>query len=141
LCGETHNLVDSVICVFCNSLRKLESFENILTRPENATSKEIELLNLRKKEECRIFHEKVKANNDDDPMYAIDSEWFLLWKCFVTSDLSEKFLPNSKKRISVNNDIGILQPGPIYNDCLFENVEDNQSEKILKKGLKKVNFS
>jgi hypothetical protein len=130
-----------VICVYCSSLRKIESFGKIISCPEKASPKEIELLNLRKKEECRIFHEKLNSNSDDDLMYAIDSEWFLLWKCYVTSDLSEKFLPNSKKRISVNSEIGILQPGPIYNDCLFERVEDNQTENLLKKGLKKVNFS
>lgn len=138
ICGENYNTLDSVLCTYCSLLRKFESFPNILSHPNKANSQELEQLNLRKKEECKIFHEKLNDKKNEGKMYAIDSEWFLLWKCYVTSDLSEKFIPNSKKRISINPDIGVLQPGPIYNHNLFENILDNRSEKILKKGLKKV---
>ena len=42
------------------------------------------------------------------PFYVVELEWFLLWKCFVTNDLTDKNLSNNKKKISINKNIGIF---------------------------------
>ncbi len=97
-----------------------------------ATAPDIDLLIMRRKEECREFHEKFNHKVLNDKQYMIDIEWFLNWKCFVTNDLSERFLSNSKKLISNNQNIGVLAPGPLSNQNLIEN------QKIVKKNLKNV---
>jgi len=53
------------------------------------------------------------------------------------NDINEKILPNNKKRISLNKEIGVLPPGQISNKNLFEK---NSSSDIrnFKKSLKKV---
>jgi len=70
--------------------------------------------------------------------YAVDIEWFYLWKCFALNDTSEKIFSNAKKKLSQNKNIGVLPPGPITNVNLFEKNTQVFSEKTLKKGLKKV---
>lgn len=107
-----------------------------MAHPDEVTKEEIDQLILRKKEECRIFQENLKIV-EEETLYAIDMEWFLLWKCFVTNDKSEKYLPNSKKKISINSSIGVLHPGPINNFSFFEKGLKDYSDRTLKKGLKK----
>lgn len=87
---------------------------------------------VRRKEECREFHEKFNNKVSNDKEYIIDIEWFLNWKCFVTNDLTERFLSNNKKLISTNNNIGVMAPGPIYNHNLIDH------QKNIKKNLKNV---
>jgi len=90
---------------------------------------------MRRKEECREFHEKFNHKTLNDKQYLIDIEWFLNWKCFVTNDLTEKFLLNSKKSISINQNIGVLAPGPISNNNLVDN------QKIIKKHIINVKIT
>jgi hypothetical protein len=100
-----------------------------------ATAPDIDLLIMRRKEECREFHEKFNHKVLNDKQYMIDIEWFLNWKCFVTNDLSERFLSNSKKLISNNQNIGVLAPGPLSNQNLIDN------QKNVKKNLKNVKIN
>ena len=99
---------------------------------KQASAQDIDLLIVRRKEECREFHEKFNNKVLNDKEYIIDIEWFLNWKCFVTNDLTERFLSNNKKLISTNNNIGVLAPGPILNHNLIDN------QKNIKKNLKNV---
>lgn len=94
---------------------------------------------MRRKEECKIFQEKLKPSfENEERLYAIEVEWFLNWKCFATNDLSDKYLSNSKKKISPNYNIGVLHPGAINNSPIFEKGVKEYNEKNLRKGLKKV---
>ncbi len=79
----------------------------------------------------------TKGENLKTNYYALDLQWFLEWKSFVMNDLNEKILPNSKKNISKNKEIGVITPGPVLNGSLFEKKTDS-IDKILRKGLKKV---
>lgn len=54
------------------------------------------------------------------------------------NDITEKFLPNTKKKISENKIIGVLPPGPVTNINLFEKNCKDFNENSIKKGLKKV---
>lgn len=100
---------------------KLEAIPNILNSPKEARPQEIDVLITRRKEECKEFHEKFNSNrNLSEANYLVDIQWFLSWKCFVTNDLSEKHLPNSNKNLSINPSIGVLSPGPITNEVLYE---------------------
>jgi hypothetical protein len=139
VCGESNNSINGSVCLNCGLLRKLESFQNLMVNPKLVSANEIDQLILRRKEECMIFQDKLKANfENEEKLYAIETEWFLSWKCFVTNDLSDKFLPNQKKKISSNINIGVLQPGAINNFNLFEKGSREFNEKSLRKGLKKV---
>ena len=99
VCGESNNSINLSRCLNCGLLRKLESFQNLLINPKSASSNEIDQLILRRKEECKIFQEKLKPNfENEEKLFAIEIEWFLNWKCFVTNDLSDKYLSNMKKK-------------------------------------------
>ena len=56
-----------------------------------------------------------------DHWYMISSDWLFKWKCFVTNKVSKTANANVVKeiRLSTNNRIGILPPGPIANYTLF----------------------
>lgn len=138
ICGESNNPIIVSQCIFCGLLRKIESFHNILTSPEEVSNEEIGLLNLRRKEECKIFQQEINRSIlKEEDKYAIDMEWFLLWKSFVMNDFSEKYISNCKKNISINTAIGVLHPGPITNYSLLEKGVKDCFNKRLKKGLKK----
>lgn len=132
VCGETTNPNNTVKCFTCKRLRKIESFNNILTNPMNCLDNEIELLNQRRQEE-KPFLQLISSGQEEEIQYALDSEWFNNWKFFVTNDISEK----PKKRLSQNQRIGVLPPGPISNNSLFDKNAKEFSESNLKKGLKK----
>lgn len=144
-CGELNNPVEEVMCISCKCFRKLESIENLYSFPDKVSKENIQILNQRRKLESKLFQENLKENDTSKSFYAIDLEWFLLWKSFVTNDQSEKNLSNYKKNISVNksigkifdNSIGVLSPGPISNNNLFQK-DNNFSEATLKKGMIKV---
>jgi hypothetical protein len=142
VCGEMENPHSEVRCHNCGIFRKLETFENIISNPNQISKDELLILKSRRKQEIKIFQEILNSNNTHDEnsrnlnknknscsekFYAINMEWFLLWKCFVTNDLSEKILSNSKKRISLNKGIGVLPPGCISNFNLFNLWEKNLS--------------
>lgn len=111
---------------------------NILAEPLSVTGNEITFLNKRRKEEGKNFQELFKTASAYNKFYVIDIEWFLNWKCFISNDITEKNLANSKKKISSNKNIGILPPGPISNCNLFDKNTKEYCAKNLKKGMKKV---
>lgn len=123
-------------CLSCYVYRRIETFPNIYNDPHNVSETEIKSLQLRRKQEGKDFQDFLKQSSEF--FYVIDLEWFFQWKAFVMNDLTEKNLPNSKKKISSNKLIGVLPPGPISNTNLFEKNYKELCEKSLKKGLKKV---
>jgi hypothetical protein len=130
ICGESNNPITDNKCSSCGCFRKIESLDNLITNPFDSTKSEMLFLHQRRKQEIKEFQALYKKNIKTDFYYVVDIEWFLVWKCFVTNDTTEKYIANAKKRISVNKSIGILPPGPITNSILVE-------KGSLKKGLKK----
>ena len=57
--------------------------------------------------------------------YMISCDWLFKWKCFVSNKVSKTAMTNphvqNEIRVSQNQRIGILPPGPISNSCLFVN--------------------
>lgn len=144
VCGEFDIINTTCKCSNCGIFRKVESYDHILANPLYASKEEINLYNQRKKIEVKdfqqIYSKKIDPinNNISTKYYAVDLEWFLTWKCYVTNDLTEKYVANNKKRISPNKLIGLLPPGPITNYNLYEKgTVDFINIKNLKKGLKK----
>ncbi len=138
ICGETSNPISIIRCNNCHLLRKLETLQHLYTNAGSSTNSEINTIIFRRKEECKIFSELSNLKSNNSKGYVVDSEWFIHWKCFVTNDLTEKSLPNTKKRLSTNNNIGVLPPGPITNNNLFEKTVKDFNLETLRKGLKKV---
>ena len=54
-----------------------------------------------------------------------------MWKCYVSNDLTDKYVSNSKKFISENKRIGVLPPGAITNINLIENLATKKLYKDL----------
>ncbi len=135
-CGIFDNKVGDIICSGCTRYRKLETYNNIIFNPFKISKNELIELNNRRKHEIKVFKTLSKKDNSKGKyVYAINLEWFLEWKCFVTNDLSDKLIINSKKRISDNKLIGVLPPGYISNGKLCE--KDNETGKyILKSNVK-----
>ncbi len=135
-CGIFDNKVGDIICSGCTRYRKLETYNNIIFNPFKISKNELIELNNRRKHEIKVFKTLSKKDNTKGKyVYAINLEWFLEWKCFVTNDLSDKLIHNSKKRISDNKLIGVLPPGYISNGKLCE--KDNETGKyILKSNVK-----
>jgi hypothetical protein len=125
-------------CFSCNSIRRIETIGNIIIDSAIITSQDITCLNKRRKDEGKYFQELFKNSNTQNKFYVIDIEWFLNWKSFISNDLGEKYLANSKKKISNNKSIGVLPPGPISNSNLFEKNTKEFTIKNLRKGMKKV---
>jgi|LauGreDrversion4_2_1035121.scaffolds.fasta_scaffold120952_2 hypothetical protein len=73
----------------------------------------------------------------------ISSDWLYRWKCFVSNKVSKNIggrsLDEQTLRKSENDKIGIMPPGPISNDCLFEKISPLSAKsgetRILKSGL------
>ena len=135
-CGIYDNKIGDIICSGCTRYRKLETYNNIIFNPLKISKNELIELNNRRKHEIKVFKTLSKKDNSKGKyVYAINLEWFLEWKCFVTNDLSDKLIHNSKKRISDNKLIGVLPPGYISNGKLCE--KDNETGKyILKSNVK-----
>lgn len=109
-CGELNNLNNSIVCSTCSAFRRLETIDNLYSHPDTISSDNLKLLVLRRKTESKMFQDFIKESDillsQGKPFYVLEIEWFLLWKCFVTNDLTEKNLSNHKKKISINKLIG-----------------------------------
>lgn len=141
VCGELNNPNTEIRCNLCSNFRRFETVCNIYQDPANVTPDNLKLVNVRRKEESRDFQEYIKSSlPPNSQFYVVDLEWFLQWKAFVMNDQTEKHLPNSKKKISTNKQIGVLPPGPITNTNLFEKNIKEYTDKTVKKGLKKVYY-
>lgn len=119
--------------------RPLETYQNILNRPERVTTAEINALDTRRKHEKQVIldleykaaedsdeEEKLKAEKQER-WYIISSEWLFKWKCFVQNKISRSAEQRltQEVRVSPNKQIGILPPGPIQNQSLF--IEEDRS--------------
>jgi hypothetical protein len=135
VCGENENLVNNLKCTNCGLFRKHESFENILYNPTEITKEELKFFNARKKQEVAEFQKLYKNTNNSKEFYAIDIEWFLFWKCYVTNDQTAKYISNSKKGISIHKSIGVLPPFIITNSNLFEKNCQSFTKNKLRQGL------
>lgn len=89
-CGAQWQL-RQVDCINCKVFRPLETYQNILQRPEKVTTAEINALENRRKQEKQIILDlEYKAAGDSEEeeakqerWYIISSEWLFKWKCFV----------------------------------------------------------
>lgn len=110
ICGEMNNLIEEISCSACSAFRRFETIDNFYSDPEKVKEEDLRLIVLRKKTEAKVFQELLKETDNllksGENFYAIDIEWFYLWKSYITNDLSEKPLSNNKKRISINKNIG-----------------------------------
>jgi hypothetical protein len=85
--------VKQVECPGCKTFRPLETYENLLHRPEKVTSDEVEALKLRRKIEKQIILD-LELNGVENKVeqqeqwYMIASDWLFKWKCFVTNKIS-----------------------------------------------------
>ena len=142
-CGAQFG-IKQVECSLCKTFRPLETYENLLHRPDKVTPEEIEGLKLRRKIEKQIILDLELNGVEDqqhtksldaggrkdknapkekvrDLWFMISSDWLFKWKCFVTNKISKTANQNLVQEIrqSVNSRIGILPPGPITNFTLF----------------------
>ena len=137
-CGTQYS-IRYVECQSCKIFRPLETYENILHRPDKVTENEIEALKLRRKIEKQIILDlelngeespnKVEGQKQKlgkaakvDPWYMISSDWLFKWKCFVTNKISKAVNQSILHEInqSSSSRIGILPPGAITNFKLYE---------------------
>ena len=60
----------------------------------------------------------------------VSSEWLFQWKCFISNKLSLNASPEilNLVKVSKNEKIGVLPPGPISNYTLFLKPNDLESE-------------
>lgn len=106
--------------------------------PNLLSQNEISLVVKRRKEESNFFKGAIKFNSQEGiKLFALDIDWFLVWKGFVTNEVSGKNVPNSKKIVSSNKLIGVLPPGPVTNANLFEKKAKSFGKETLKPEMKK----
>lgn len=136
-CGYFENTKEDIFCRQCQRNRQLETFDNLIFNPLKVSKEELNFLNNRRKHEIKLFQNDLNTNNKGK-YYIIDTNWFLQWKCFVTNDLSDKYISNSNKKISENKIIGVLPPLYINNSniCELNNKTGNIKKYVLKTGLK-----
>jgi hypothetical protein len=129
-------------------------FKHILHDPANVTDQELNFLDTRRKMEKQLILDKDVHEEDDDQdsekkmWFVISGDWLYQWKCFISNKVSNS--PNitqeqkNKVSISTNEDIGVLPPGPIYNDFFFtrrhpeeskEEAKGEQPEMVIRAGL------
>ncbi len=111
-------------------------FDNLICDPINVTDEEIQYLEERRKQEKAVILDKdtfQEGLEHNKMWFIISSEWLYHWKCFVSNRLSTRthHYSTSYVRQSQNSLIGILPPGPIFNEDLFEKGRESK----IKQGL------
>lgn len=138
---------ECIYCEACQVFKPLEMYKNLLHSPENASDDEIAQLNERRRQEKELILERdmdrpvMEGSQHSSSQYwfMISSDWLYRWKCFVSNKISSSHPNKSPEeagnnvRISENEKIGVLPPGPISNECLFENNEHKTQR--FKRGL------
>ena len=134
-CGGKFS-IKQVECTHCSLFRPLETFDNVLFKPEKVSRDEVEALKLRREMETLIIIDLEKNGEDSSKRmrgrkqgastlkkhwYMISSDWLFKWKCFVNNHISKAVNQDILKEIrhSGNQRVGILPPGPISNYSLF----------------------
>lgn len=134
ICGQIGNLDVDFKCPNCGLFRRFETVKNVYTLPQNINYnisigqyKELEnFYNQRRKAEIEHFQKLIKEPSTNGRYYAIDVDWFLLWKCYVTNDKSEKNVKNNKKKFFYipkgedNTESFIFPPESVDNNYLCE---------------------
>lgn len=121
---------EQIKCEACQVFKPLEMYKHILHNPKNVTDEEISQLNERRKLEKQLILERDMEKVEDQQnalqqfWFMISSDWLYRWKCFVSNKNSHKQQvyhdPSIVINKSENDRIGILPPGPISNESLFE---------------------
>lgn len=75
------------------------------------------------------------SNDKAEKYYALDIDWYVLWKNYIDGNISEKYTKNVYKRISPNKNIGVLPPGEISNKNLFADHDIDTNTYKLKEDL------
>ena len=117
-------------------------------KPMESTEEEIRQLNERRKHEKQfVLSRDLECGNFNDKYwFMISTEWLYHWKCFISNRVNFKHISDplmdqelfkSQLRISENERIGILPPGPVNNEVLFQKVTDNEGNAslVLREGL------
>jgi hypothetical protein len=95
----------------CGCFRPLESYQNLLNNPNNATLAEINELNQRREIE-KILINKLDVCDEINVWYLINADWIYNWKSFVF---------NKPTRQGMNiGEAGVYPPGPINNSALLK---------------------
>ena len=80
--------------------------------------------------------EDSEDNGEKKMWFMISGDWLFQWKCFISNKVSNS--PNitleqkNKVIFSENKDIGVLPPGPIYNDYFFTRLNKEEAKEELK---------
>lgn len=96
-------MLKQVDCTNCKNFRPLETYQNILHRPDRVTPAEINALDARRKSEKQIIldleykgdaglgsedEERKSELMKQERWYIISSDWLFKWKCFVQNKVS-----------------------------------------------------
>ena len=137
-CGDKNNKQGKIICNSCSKYRALETYKNIIFNPMLVTKTEKKELQMRRKHEKKVFQtlmKKVINYKKNNFYFALESSWLKNWKCFISNDLTGQILVNNEKHVSENITIGVLPPGPINNQIICDENEE-QGKFKMKPGLK-----
>ena len=114
----------------CNSFKPLELYSSIFNNKSKISESDSENLDYRReKEKHRINQQDSYRYERTETWYAIDSQWTYDWKMFVNNQRNALAMGAKKSDIE---GVGILDPGPISNNNLFE--ETGELKQNLEKG-------
>jgi hypothetical protein len=109
-------LEGSVMCPDCHSFRAFTSYPNMLSDPMNVSAKEISELEQRRALELGMISDLDTSNEGKQEVYyIINADWVSEWKCFIFNKPS-----HVREQNSLNQQLGVLPPGPITNHKLFK---------------------
>ena len=83
------------------------------------------------KEVAKQFKKLMKKDHESNATYALDTGWFLQWRCYITNDLSDTYYMNTIKKISENRLIGVLPPRYISNGNIAEKSTEHNGTLLL----------
>lgn len=110
----------TVMCPGCKSFRPLESYKSLIVNPMNASTQEIRELEQRRELELAMISALDNTGEAEQTLwYIINADWVSEWKCFIFNKPS-----HVREQNSINQDIGVLPPGPISNNRLFKDPLD-----------------
>mmetsp|Transcript_12358 Transcript_12358/g.23433 ORF Transcript_12358/g.23433 Transcript_12358/m.23433 type:complete len:491 (-) Transcript_12358:61-1533(-) len=121
----------TIMCSGCRGFRPLSSYPSLLLDPMNATPGEIQEIQSRRELELAMISSLDNSSEaEQTAWYIINADWVSEWKCFIFNKPS-----HVREQNSINQEIGVLPPGPISNHKLFR---DPLSPLDLRPKLKPV---
>lgn len=110
---EHHNKKNSVECVSCRTFKPLDLYPTFFNNSSQITQNELAMIEKRRSKEKSIVCKKDSNYPEDIQLwYLIDAEWLKDWKSFVGN---KKCKSSNGARMCKNEEVGILEPGPISN--------------------------